>query len=120
MDKNLINEESNNLLKSYELKLPMYYKDKSMEEIEEAFRKSHENLIGYKDALKNTAKYDLKSDPGKAKAVAKSLDPILNTRNLIREHNIMEDYNYNLNLLRECKKKIRQRYYPFQQSSSTS
>ena len=105
MDKNLINEESDVLLKSYNLKLPSYYKDKSMKEIEEAFRKSHEILIAYKDALKNTAKYDTKSDPGKAKAVAKSLDPIAKTRDLIREHNIMEDYNYNLNLLRTYKEK---------------
>ena len=105
MDKNLINEESDELLKSYKLEFPSYYKDKSMKEIDEAFRKRHEILIAYKDALKNTAKYDLKSEPGKAKAVARSLDPTLKTRNLIREHNIMENYNYNLNLLREFKKK---------------
>ena len=91
-----------------------------MKEIEEAFRKSHEILISYKDALKNTAKCDLKSEPGKAKAVAKSLEPIAKTRNLIREHNIMEDYNYNLNLLKELKKKNRHWYHPFQQHSSTS
>ena len=104
MDKNLINTVSNELLKSYELELPSYNKDKSLKEIQEAFRKSHEILIAYKDALKNTATYDIKSDPGKVKAVAVSLEPSAKTRNLIREHHIMEDYNYNLNLLREHKK----------------
>ena len=58
-----------------------------------------------KDALKNVAIFDLESDPGKAIAIPKNENPSTKTRSNIRKHNILEIYNYNLNQLREVKKK---------------
>ena len=48
MDKYLNNKESADLLYFYSLKLPSCYKDKSLEEIQEALEKSTEILSSYK------------------------------------------------------------------------
>ena len=57
----------------------------------------------YKDKIKNVADYNYVE--GKNIARPKSKNPNAKTRNDIREHNIMEIYNYNLNQLREFKEK---------------
>ena len=44
MDENLMYKQSTDLLKSKELKLPSYYKDKSLEELQEALRKKSRNF----------------------------------------------------------------------------
>ena len=105
VDKYLMNKESKDLLKSLVLKLPSYYKDKSLEVLLEALKKSQRISLQLKDALKNFAIFDLESDPGKAIAIPKNENPSAKTRSSIRKHNILEIYNYNLNQLREVKKK---------------
>ena len=52
MDKYLKNKESADLLYFYSLKLPSYYRDKSLRELQEAFEKSTKILAEYKDAKK--------------------------------------------------------------------
>ena len=105
MDKNLMNKGSIDLLQSYGLELPSHYKDKNLEELREALRKSQLISSRIKDRIKNVAVYDLESDSGKAIAIPKNENPNAKTRNDIREHNIMEICNYNLNQLREFKEK---------------
>ena len=56
-----------------------------------------------KDEIRNVAKYNFVE--GKSIASPKNKNPSAKTRNDIRKHNIMEIYNYNLNQLREFKKK---------------
>ena len=101
MDKNLVNKGSTDLLKSKELKLPSYYKDKSLEELQEALKKSQAILTEYKDKIKNVADYNYVE--GKYIARPKNKNPSVKTLENIAEHNIMETYNYNLNKLREVK-----------------
>ena len=105
MDKYLMNTQDINLIQSYGLELPSYYKDKSLEELREAFEKSAEILTDLKEAMKNVAKYDYKSDPGKIIAYPKSKNPSVTTLENIRKHHIMEVYKYNLDQLRVFKEK---------------
>ena len=56
-----------------------------------------------KDQLKNFVKYD--HFEGKSIAYPKNKNPSKKTLDNIAEHNILENYNYNLNLLREFKEK---------------
>ena len=103
IDKNLINKESTDLLYFYSLKLPSEYKDKSLKELQEALKKRQKISSKYKDIIKNVAKYDYFE--GKSIAYPKNKNPGAKTLENIADHNIMEIYNYNLNLHREYKEK---------------
>ena len=60
-------------------------------------------MVYKKDKLKNVAKFDYFE--GKRIAYPKNKNTTANTFENITEHNILEIYNYNLNLLREYKEK---------------
>ena len=106
MDKYLMNRESSDLLYFYSLNLPSYYKDKSLKELQEAFEKSTEILTRDKDIIKNVADYNYNSMPGRAIAYPKKGEKAKEkSKQEIKEHNIMEIYNYNLNQLRDFKEK---------------
>ena len=68
-----------------------------------ALKKSQKESSKLKDKFKNVAKYD--HFEGKSIAYPKNKNPSKTTLENIAEHNILEIYNYNLNLLRELKKK---------------
>ena len=57
MDKYLNNKESVDLLNFYSLKLPSEYKDKSLEEFQEAFDKGMDEVANLKKSIKDVAKY---------------------------------------------------------------
>ena len=63
-------------------------------------------LTRYKDKIKNVAKFDYFE--GKCIAYPKNKNPTKTTLENIADHNILENYNYNLNLLREYKEKTGQ------------
>ena len=105
MDKNLMNKESIDSLQSYGLELPSYYKNESLEELQEALNKSQAISSVIKGKLKNVAKYKHDEEKKIRFADPKSGEPRPKTSKLIAEHNIMEIYNYNLDQLRELKKK---------------
>ena len=106
LDENLMNKKSNDLLYLYSLKLPSYYKDKSLKELQEALKESTKILSNYKDSLKNVAIYDYNIMPGRAIAIPKKGEKAReHTKKEVEEHNIMENYKYNLNRLREIKEK---------------
>ena len=106
LDENLMNKKSNDLLYFYSLKLPSYYKDKSLKELREALKESKKKLSNYKDSLKNVAIYDYNIMPGRAIAFPKKGEKAReHSKKEIEEHNIMENYKYNLNRLREIKEK---------------
>ena len=71
LDENLMNKKSNDLLYFYSLKLPSYYKDKSLKELQEALKESTKILSNYKAAIKNVAIYDYDIMPGRAIAIPK-------------------------------------------------
>ena len=109
LDENLMNKKSGDLLYFYSLKLPSYYKDKSLKELQEALKESTKILTNYKDAIKNVAIYNYDVMPGRAIAIPKKGEKARDhTKKEIHEHNIMEIYNYNLNKLREIKEKTGQ------------
>ena len=56
MDKYLSNKETVDLLNFYGLKLPSEYKDKSLEEFQEAFDKGLNATANYKKSIKDVAK----------------------------------------------------------------
>ena len=103
IEKNLLNKESIYLLKFNSLQLPSEYKDKSLRELNKALKESQKISSRLKDKLKNVAKYD--HFEGKSIAYPKNKNPSKITLENIAEHNIMEIYNYNLNLLREFKER---------------
>ena len=109
LDENLMNKKSNDLLYFYSLKLPSYYKDKSLKELQEALKESTKLLSNYKDSLKNVAIYDYNIMPGRSIAIPKKGEKAReHSKKEIEEHNIMENYKYNLNRLREIKEKTGQ------------
>ena len=109
LDENLMNKKSIDLLYFYGLKLPSYYRDKSLKELQEALKESTKTLTNYKDAIKNVAIYDYNIMPGRAIAIRKKGEKARDhTKKEINDHNIMEIYNYNLNKLREIKEKTGQ------------
>ena len=104
INKNLMNKESVDLLHFHSLKLPSEYKDKSLRELQEALKNSKKESSNLKDKLKNVANFNYFG--GKSIAYPKNKNPTANTLETIAEHNIiLENYNYNLNLLREYKEK---------------
>ena len=106
IDKNLLNKESIDLLNFNSLKLPSEYKDKSLRELNKALEKSQQISSRLKDRLKYVAKYN--HFEGKSIAYPKNKNPSKTTLQNIAEHNVLENYNYNLNLLREYKEKTGQ------------
>ena len=56
MDKNLMNKRSIDLLQSYGLELPSYYKNENLEELREALEKSQAISSEYKDKIKKCCK----------------------------------------------------------------
>ena len=109
LDENLMNKKSSDLLYFYSLKFPSYYKDKSLKELQEALKESTKILSNYKDSLKNVAIYDYNIMPGRAIAFPKNGEKAReHSKKEIEEHNIMENYKYNLNRLREIKEKTGQ------------
>ena len=103
IDKYLMNEKSIDLIHFLDLYLPSEYKDKSLKELQEALKKSQKESSKLKDKLKDVAKYD--HFEGKSIAFPKNKNPSKNTLQNIEEHNILDIYNHNLNLLREFKEK---------------
>ena len=103
IDKNLMNKKSIDLLNFLSLKLPSEYRDKNLRELNKALKESQKISSKLKDKLKNVVKYD--HFEGKSIAYPKNKNPSKITLENIAEHNIMEIYNYNLNLLREFKEK---------------
>ena len=79
MDKNLMNKGSIDLLQSYGLELPSYYKDKSLKKLQEALEKSQAISSEYKDKMKNVANYSYVE--GKSIAKPKNKNPSVKTRN---------------------------------------
>ena len=103
IDKNFLNKDSIDLLNFYSLELPSKYKDKRLRELNRALKKSQKESSKLKDKFKNVAKYD--HFEGKSIAYPKNKNSSKITLENIAEHNILEIYNYNLNLLREFKEK---------------
>ena len=103
IDKNLVNKDSIDTLNFLGLKLPSEYKEKSLSDLDKVLKKSQKELSRYKDKLKNVAKFDYFE--GKRIAYPKNKNPTKTTLENIADHNILENYNYNLNLLREYKDK---------------
>ena len=103
INKNLMNKESIDLLNFLSFKLPSEYKDKSLKELQEALKKSQKESSKMKDKFKNVANDN--HFEGKSIAYPKNKNPSKTTLENITEHHILENYNYNLNLLREYKEK---------------
>ena len=70
MNKHLINKKIVELLNNFGLKLPSEYRNKSMEEFQEAFVKGMEVAANLKRKIKNVAKYEQDTDTGILRAYA--------------------------------------------------
>ena len=104
MDKYLNNTGSVKILKSYKLKLPSNYKDKSLVEFLKAFNKGLEKLVSLKETIKNSTFYDSDTDTGLIKAYAIAGDDAKDkTKKLIDKHNTMEIFVDNMRQLRNYK-----------------
>ena len=91
MDRYLNNKESIDLLNFYGLKLPSKYKDKSLEEFQEAFVKGIKTTANYKRDIKDVAIYKEDSLTGLVLAFPKAGENAREkTKELIREYNIIE------------------------------
>ena len=103
MDKYLNNKESIDLLKSYGLKRPSEYKDKSLEEFQEAFEKGMEEASNLKISIENVAKFKKDSFTGMFLAFPKAENAREKTKELIKDHNILEIFSNNMRELRNYK-----------------
>ena len=105
MDKFLNNKGSIDLLNFYGLKLPSEYKDKSLEELQKAFEKGMEETANLKKSIKNVAKYKTDNLTGLVLAFPIKGDQAKDkSKELIREHNIMQIFINNMGQLRNYKK----------------
>ena len=105
MDKYLNEKETVDLLNFYGLKLPSEYKDKSLEEFQEAFNKGMEETANLKKYIKNIADYKKDSLTGLILAFPiKGKDAKDKSKELIKEYNIMQIFINNLGQLRNYKK----------------
>ena len=101
MDKYLSNKETVDLLNFYGLKLPSEYKDKSLEEFQEAFDKGLNATANYKKSIKDVAKYKKDSNTGMVLAFPKAGENAREeTKELIKEHNILQMF---INKMREIR-----------------
>ena len=104
MDKYLNNKETVDLLNFYGLKLPSEYKDKSLEEFQEAFDKGLNEAANYKKSIKDVAKYKKDSNTGLILAFPKAGGNAREkTKELIREHNILQIFINNMREIRNYK-----------------
>ena len=104
MDKYLNNKESTDLLNFYGLKLPSEYKDKSLEELQKAFEKGMNETANLKKSIKNVAKYKTDTLTGLVLAFPIKGDQAKDkSKELIREHNIMQIFINNMGQLRNYK-----------------
>ena len=97
MDKYLGNEEAVNLLKFYGLKLPSEYKDKSLEEFQETFDKGLNELANYKKIIKGIITGMVLAFPKAGENATEK------TKELIKEHNILQIFIINMDKLRDYK-----------------
>ena len=104
MDKYLNNKEAVDLLKFYGLKLPSEYKDKSLEEFQDAFDKGLNETANYKKSLKDIAFYKKDCNTGLILAFPLKGDNAKDTsKDRIREYNIMQIFINNMGKLRNYK-----------------
>ena len=104
MDKYLNNKETVDLLNFYSLKLASKYKDKSLEEFQEAFDKGLDEAARYKKLIKDVAKYKNDSNTGFILAFPKAGENAREkTKELIKEHNILQIFINNMREIRNYK-----------------
>ena len=104
MDKYLNNKESIDLLNFYGLKLPSEYKDKSLEELQKAFEKGMNETANLKKSIKNVAKYKTDTLTGLVLAFPIKGDQAKDkSKELIREHSIIQIFINNMGQLRNYK-----------------
>ena len=104
MDKYLNNKETVDLLNFYVLKRPSEYKDKSLEEFQEAFDKGLDEAARYKKFIKDAAKYKKDSNTGFVLAFPKAGENAREkTKELIKEHNILQIFINNMREIRNYK-----------------
>ena len=105
MDKFLNNKESIDLLNFYGLKLPSEYRNKSKEELQRAFENGMNGTANLKKSIKNVAKYKTDTLTGLVLAFPIKGDQAKDkSKELIREHNIMQIFINNMGQLRNYKK----------------
>ena len=104
MNKYLNNKDSVDLLNFYGLKLPDKYSDKSLEEFQEALDKGLKQLSKYKKSIENVANFKKDSITGMVLAFPKAENAREKTKELIKEHNILEMFSNNMRELRNYKK----------------
>ena len=105
MDKFLNNKESIDLLNFYGLKLPSEYRNKSKEELQRAFENGMNETANLKKSIKNVAKYKTDTLTGLVLAFPIKGDQAKDkSKELIREHNIMQIFINNMGQLRNYKK----------------
>ena len=105
MDKYLNNKETVDLLNFYGLKLPSEYKDKSLEEFQEAFDKGMDETANLKKSIKDVEIYKKDSITGLILAFPKFGDNAKDkSKELIKEYNILQIFINNMRELRNYKK----------------
>ena len=105
MDKYLNNKVNIDLLNFYRLKLPSEYRNKSMEEFQEAFDKGMEAAANLKRKIKNVAYYKKDTDAGILRAYADKGDSAQSTsKKNIEDFNTMTIFVDNMRQLRNYKK----------------
>ena len=103
MDKFLNNKESVDILNFYDLNLPSDYKDKSLEEFQVAFEKGLDEVAKYKKIIKDLAIYRKDPNTGFVLAYPKAKDAREKTKELIKEHNILQIFTNNMREVRNYK-----------------
>ena len=103
LDRGLRNKQAMDLLSFLSLILPSELMYKSISKMKQNLEKAEFEIGIYKNTLINKAKYEKKD--GKTLAYKKNENPCAETIQEIEEHNILENYIYYLNQLREYIKK---------------
>ena len=115
MDKYLNNKESIDLLNFYGLKLPSKYKERSLEELQKDFEKGMYETANLKRLIKNVAEYKKDTLTGLLLAFPIKGDQAKEkSKELIREHNIMQIFINNMGQLKNYKKNNRNWYHSLQ------
>ena len=105
IDKYLNYTRSIELLGSFGLKLPSYYKDKSMEEFKKAFEKGIDEAAKLHKKIRNVAIYEKDTDLGISRAKPdKGASARPESRKNIDDYNIMQIFVSNMRQLRNYKK----------------
>ena len=104
LDKGLGYKAASDYLDSLNLKLPSELKEMNLEDFEKNYLEKAEKILNNKKLqLKYSANFETKC--GKSYAYPTKDNPKVKTRKLIYEYNILSDYIYNLNMLRDYKEK---------------